>query len=123
MSDEQSHIPGTVVMNIADLQRLASLAATEAAVKVNAEARLTRKDVEEIFSEGLNHFCERCGLPTDRDGFEKFRLDLSSMRSSREMREEIVKHGWRAVVTALAAGFVSAVWISIITAIKAKGGS
>lgn len=112
------YLPGTVIMNVADLQRLATLAANEAAAKVASEARLTKDDVEELVSEGINRFCDKCGLPTDKPGFEAFRLDLSSLRASREMRAAILKHGWLAVVTILVSGVFSAFAVGILTMFK-----
>lgn len=106
-------IPGTVVLNYADLQRIASLAATDAAARVNAETKLTRDDVDGAVEHGLERFCERLGLPTDKKDIDEWRKDISALRASREMREALVSHGIKAVLTVLLGGICTAIWLAV----------
>ncbi len=98
---------------MADVQRLITAAANEAALKIKTETILDRDGVEKIFEAGLDHFCERLGLPTDREGIDEWRKDLSAMRAARETREALVSHGLKAVLTILAGGAATAIWMAI----------
>jgi hypothetical protein len=111
--EEDSDGPSTMTVFAADIQRMITAAANEAAVNVSKEARLTREDVGEILERGIEHFCDRMGLPTNKEGIEEWRKDLTAMRATRETRDALLDHGLKAVITVLAGGILTAIWLAI----------
>lgn len=104
----ESAIPGYGLVNLADLDRMASMAADRAAAQAR-ESAISREDVEEMLEKGIDRFLERLGI----DDVKEFRKDLSAMRASRETKDAIVSHGLRAVVTVLAGGICTAIWWAV----------
>lgn len=98
-------------MSSADVQRMVTAAAMDAAERVKKQSTLSSDDVEKIIDKALESFCHKMGLPTTPAETEMFRKDISSMRASREIKEAIVQHGVRAVVTMFAGGLLTALWI------------
>ena len=116
MSDAVSQEP--VITDFATLQRLATTAATEAAAKMK-EQTVTRDEVEEIVKEvvkeAVNQFLEYTFdiAPGDRKAMAELRKDFAALRSSRELREALIKHGLMAVVGLLMSAFGTALWLAI----------
>ncbi|MEN5084244.1 hypothetical protein ABE438_17325 [Bosea sp. TWI1241] len=100
--------PSYAMVNLADLDRMATAAAERAAVLFKRDA-LKPEDVEGMVEEGIQRFLDRVGI----DDIPAFRKDLTAMRAARETREALVSHGLKAVVTVLLGGICTAVWLAI----------
>lgn len=115
MSD-QSSTP--VITDLAYLQRIATAAASEAA-KLMQEQTVTRDEVEDIVKdvvkEAVDQFLERTFdiPPGDRKAMTELRKDFAALRSSRELREALIKHGLMAVVGLLMSAMGTALWLAI----------
>jgi adenine/guanine phosphoribosyltransferase-like PRPP-binding protein len=97
---------------MAALDRLASAAAMTAAketVKELMDRHPTHDEMAEIADKAIERFLERVGI----DDIPAFRKDLTAMRAAREMREALISHGLKAVVTVLFGGICTAVWLAI----------
>jgi len=101
-------VPNTLVLDQADVERMISAAAQRAAKEVSEQA-LSRDDVDTMIEHGIERFLERVGI----DDIPEFRKDLTAMRAARETREALISHGLKAVVTILAGGIVTAIWLAI----------
>lgn len=98
-----------VFTDLAYLQRIATAAANETAAKMK-EQIVTRDEVEdivkEVVKESVNQFLEYTFdiAPGDRKGMADLRKDFAALRSSRELKEAIIKHGFMAVAGLLITG-------------------
>jgi hypothetical protein len=103
-----------VFTDMAYLQRIASAAANETAVQMK-EQLVTKDEVEGIVKESINQFLEHTFdiAPGDRKGLIELRKDFAALRSSRELKEAMVKHGILAVVGIAVSALVMAVWFAI----------
>lgn len=111
-------LPGTVVMDMATLDRLATTAAMSAAKAVRDDT-LTREDVRDLAEGVIEQFLERAfDVPEgDSKALMELRKDITWVRDSRLMREAMIKHGLLAIVGLLVVAIGTAVWLAII-----KGG-
>jgi hypothetical protein len=107
---------------VSQLENLAKLAADHAVAQALARAP-SKEEVEQIAKKaaseaaehaverGIERFLERAGI--DPDDMANLRKDFASMRSSREIKEAIVKQGFLAVMTILLGGIGTAVMFFI----------
>lgn len=102
-------LPPYAQVNLADLDRMASAAADRAVAGVVLKQGDVEKLVEEGVEEGIKRFLDRVGI----DDIPEFRKDLTAMRAARETREALISHGLKAVVTVLAGGICTAIWLAI----------
>ena len=107
--DPSAVLPSSGWVNLVDLDRMASAAADRAVAGVALKQGDVEKIVEEGVQEGLKRFMERVGI----DDIPAFRKDLTALRAARETREALVSHGLKAVVTVLAGGICTAIWLAI----------
>jgi len=101
-------LPGDTVLWSADIQRMITAAALEAARAVREDA-IKADDVEDMVETGIQRFLDKVGI----DDIPAFRKDLSAMRAARETREALISHGLKAVVTVLLGGVCTAIWLAI----------
>ncbi|MCB8819961.1 hypothetical protein [Microvirga rosea] len=111
-------IGAQATLPVSQLENLARLAADHAASQVVARAP-TKEEVEQIakaaaneaaesaVEHGIERFLERAGI--DPNDMANLRKDFASMRSSREIKEAIVKQGFLAVMTILLGGIRTAI--------------
>lgn len=101
-------MPSYATVNMADLDRMASAAAERTAAIIAKDA-LKPADVEDIVEEGIKRFLDKVGI----DDIPALRKDLTAMRAARETREALISHGLKAVITVLAGGICTAIWLAI----------
>lgn len=106
--DPQDVLPPYAMVNLSDLDRMATAAAERAAALFQKDA-LKPHDVEGMVEEGIQRFLDKVGI----DDIPAFRKDLSAMRAARETREALISHGLKAVVTVLLGGICTAIWLAI----------
>lgn len=102
-------MPSSGWVNMVDLERMATSAADRAVAGVVFKQGDVEQLVEEGVEEGIKRFLDRVGI----DDIPEFRKDLSAMRAARETREALISHGLKAVVTVLAGGICTAIWLAI----------
>ncbi len=109
MPDTPSVMPSYATLNMSDLDRMATAAADRAVAGVALKQGDVEKLVEEGVEGGISRFLDRVGI----DDIPAFRKDLSAMRAARETREALISHGLKAVITVLAGGICTAIWLAI----------
>lgn len=102
-------MPSYATVNLADLDRMASAAADRAVAGVAVKQGDVEKLIEEGVEEGIKRFLDKAGI----DDMPAFRKDLTAMRAARETREALISHGLKAVITVLAGGMCTAIWLAI----------
>jgi hypothetical protein len=111
-------LPTPVFTDMAYLQRIASAAANETAERMK-EQTVTRDEVEdivkEVVKESVNQFLEYTFdiAPGDRKAMADLRKDFAALRSSRELREALIKHGFMAIVGLAMSAVGTALWLAI----------
>ncbi|WP_131857448.1 hypothetical protein [Bosea sp. BK604] len=111
-------LPGTAVVHMSDLDRLATTAAKSAARMVQ-EQSVKREEIEEIAETAAKAAID--GLleqvfdvaPGDKKALIEVRRDFTAMRSARETREAVVRHGMFAIVGLFMTGIGTAIWFTI----------
>lgn len=111
-------IPSQMVLNAADVQRMITAAAHEAAQEVDKQTRLTREDVEGIVEAGLERFCDRLGIPTEKKDMADWRDDMTKMRASVAFQDELKSNGVKAAVGLLVVALLTALWVGIQTGLR-----
>ncbi|MPR12359.1 hypothetical protein [Microvirga tunisiensis] len=83
----------------------------QAVLPVSQLENIAKLAAEHAVERGIERFLERAGI--DPDDMANLRKDFASMRSSREIKEAIVKQGFLAVMTILLGGIGTAVMFFI----------
>ena len=105
-------IPSSGWVNLADLDRMAKLAAEHAVQGVVLKQGDVEKMIKEGVSQGLERFMERSGI----ENLSDFRKDLSWAGEARKLRESLVRQGFLAGIGLIVAAVGTAIWVAIKTA-------
>ncbi len=102
-------LPSSGWVNLSDLDRMATDAATRAVAGVALKQGDVEKMIEEGVDQGLQRFMERAGI----DSLSEYRKDLAWAGDARKMREALVRHSLMAGLGLIVAGVFTAIWLAI----------
>ena len=111
-------IPSTMILNAADVQRMITAAAHEAAQEVDRQSRLSREDVEGMIETGIERFCDRLGIPTEKKEMAEWRDDMAKMRASVAFQDELKSHGFKAALGLIVISLITAIYIGVQSVLR-----